>query len=316
MSNNVEEQQRQVAAGQQMHENENDEHTMIIESPPSPSPGQLPAEPAIIIEDDGDGNIEAVESSPIIVSNEGELATQLDNTTIQEDAELKTSTCNDHPSHTSSTDDHNIIEMSPKVAITPIEEKQHNHEHQQPITAAVAVTPPNITTATSQVVTPPAVASSSPSHHDVSIHNDISITSSITDSKSELSTIQRAYNQFQQNKQKRSSCLTEGSSLHDIIEGVQFCSIYFMNELFDNNEDYDEEEEEEHDHPNRISKGERMKETNHSFLGKIIQCGTGTLEHQCGNNNSLNEEDEEDSLMALPEDSFRVKRQFPEGTSS
>ena len=89
-----------------------------------------------------------------------------------------------------------------------------------------------------------------------------------------------------------------------------------MNELFDNNEDYDEEEEEEHDHPNRISKGERMKETNHSFLGKIIQCGTGTLEHQCGNNNSLNEEDEEDSLMALPEDSFRVKRQLPEGTSS
>ena len=312
MSNNEEEQQWQ-AAGQQMHENENDEHTIIIDLPPSPSPVQQPAEPAIIIEDDDDGNIEAVES-PTIISNEDEIKTELDNnTTIQEDAELKTSTCNDHPSHTSSTDDHNIIEMSPKVAITPIEEKQHNHEHQQPITAAVAVTPPNITTATSQVVTPPAVASSSPSHHDVSIHNDISITSSITDSKSELSTIQRAYNQFQQNR-KRSSCLTEGSSLHDIIEGVQFCSMYFMNELFDNNEDYDDDEEEEHDHPNRISKGQRMKETNHSFLGKIIQCGTGTLEHQCGNSSSL-DEDEDDSL-ALPDDSLRVKRQLPEGTSS
>ena len=69
--------------------------------------------------------------------------------------------------------------------------------------------------------------------------------------------------------------------------------MYFMNELFDNNEE-DNEEEEEHDHPNRISKGERMKETNHSFLGKIIQCGTGTLEHHCGNN-SLNDEDDEDS---------------------
>ena len=84
-----------------------------------------------------------------------------------------------------------------------------------------------------------------------------------------------------------------------------------MNELFDNNEqddDDDDEDEEEHDHPNRISKGQRIKETNHSFLGKIIQCGTGTLEHHCGSNsNSLNEEDEDDSL-ALPEDSFRVKR--------
>ena len=88
--------------------------------------------------------------------------------------------------------------------------------------------------------------------------------------------------------------------------------MYFMNELFDNNEDDDEEE---HDHPNRTSKGQRRKETNHSFLGKIIQCGTGTLEHHCGtNNNSLNEEDEDDSLAlpedALPEDSFRVKRQL------
>ena len=311
MSNNVEEpKQRQQAAGQMMHEN--DEH-IIIDLSPLPSPGQQPPEPAIIIEDDEDGNIEAVESP--IISNEDEI-TKLDNTTIQEDAELKTSTCNDHPSHTSSTDDHNIIEMSPKVAITPIEEKQHNLEQQQQsITAAVAVTPSKITTAASQVVTPPAASASSPSHHDVSIHNDISITSSITDSKSELSTIQRAYNQFQQNR-KRSSCFTEGSSLHDIIEGVQFCSIYFMNELFDNNEDYDEEEEEEHDHPNRISKGERMKETNHSFLGKIIQCGTGTLEHQCGNNNSLNEDEDDEDSLALPEDSFRVKRQLPEGTSS
>ena len=214
MSNNVEEQQRQVA-GQQIHENENDEH-IIIDSPPSPSPGQQqPPEPAIIIEDDDDGNINIEAAESPIISNDDEIM-KLDKTTIQEDAELKTSTCNDHPSHTPT--DHNIIEMSSKAAITQIEEKL-NHEQQPPIMAAVAVTPPKITVSTATAAAAVVTPSSSPSpSHDVSIH-DVSITSSITDSKSELSTIQRAYNQFQQNKTKRSSCFTEGSSLHDIMRG-------------------------------------------------------------------------------------------------
>eukprot|EP00984_Skeletonema_dohrnii_P033798 scaffold31574_cov83-Skeletonema_dohrnii-CCMP3373.AAC.1 len=92
------------------------------------------------------------------------------------------------------------------------------------------------------------------------------IASSITDISDDLSTIQKAYRQYKQERiQQRYSSL---SALHDIIEDVQFCGIYFCGELFN---DTSEEGNENNEHV--ISKEERTKAMDTTFLGKMIQCG-------------------------------------------
>ena len=92
--------------------------------------------------------------------------------------------------------------------------------------------------------------------------------------------------------------------------------MYFMNELCDNlDQDDDDDDDEANDdikdddhRQNRMSKGERMKETNHSFLGKIIQCGT--LKH-CGDNcNGGDDDDFSVVSFALPDDSLTVKQRL------
>mmetsp|Transcript_20566 Transcript_20566/g.35055 ORF Transcript_20566/g.35055 Transcript_20566/m.35055 type:complete len:161 (-) Transcript_20566:63-545(-) len=91
--------------------------------------------------------------------------------------------------------------------------------------------------------------------------------SSITDISDDLSTIQKAYRQYKQERiQQRCSSL---SALHDIIEDVQFCGIYFCEELFNDTSEEGNENNDEH----VISKEERTKAMDTTFLGKMIQCG-------------------------------------------
>lgn len=174
---------------------------------------------------------------------------------IKEVRKLNTASQEQEGALTSSHDDPStsndivVITDRPSIASSLIEEKL------QPI--ATPVTPDCDRTHKITVTT----ASSS---YPTSIH---STTSSITNSHSDISSINKAYQQYKQTK-SRSPCLSSESSLHEIIEDIQFCGMYFMKELFDD-EDTDDEEE---DNQNKISKVERVKETNESFLGKIIQC--------------------------------------------
>eukprot|EP00984_Skeletonema_dohrnii_P031279 scaffold23570_cov143-Skeletonema_dohrnii-CCMP3373.AAC.2 len=246
-------QQRVDAAAQQplssLQKQDSDEHNMS--SPPSP--------PTIInvIDDDID-NIE----SPFKACNQAVAETlikkyadelDLDDTTTQGGAEFNTPTYDPSSS--------NGICFVIDDTMAPVKEQQQ----QQPIT-----TP--ITPDRTHKITVTTASSSSPDVH--------STTSSITGC-SDISTIQKVYQQYKRTK-SRSLCLSGevGGSLHDIIEGVQFCSMYFMEELCGGDDD-DSCEDEEDNQNNKISKDDRMRETNNSFLGKMIQCGS--IDNRCGN---------------------------------
>eukprot|EP00986_Skeletonema_menzelii_P011013 scaffold5539_cov81-Skeletonema_menzelii.AAC.5 len=292
MKSNLEESRRRREARQQQKKQQHESDKQLMAAT---SPGHLPPEPepepTVIIEEEDDDDNNYIEP-PF------ETTCPQNNSVANNDTTIA-STGGDHPSSSSAADDDGIETLSPLVAIAPIKEKQH----QQPI-MATPVTPPKTpkeeVTSSSATITPSSA--SSPLHaHDMVPILDASITSSITDSKSELSTIQKAYYEFKRTKHQRSTCFSEGSNLHDIIEGVQFCTMYVMNELFDN---YEDEVEDEYDHyENRMSKGERMKETNQSFLGKIIQCGT-TLDNHC---HHCGDDDDDDLSGELPDDSLRVR---------
>ena len=58
--------------------------------------------------------------------------------------------------------------------------------------------------------------------------------------------------------------------------------MYFMEELCGGGDDAcDCEDKEDNDQNNKITKDDRMRETNNSFLGKMIQCGS--IDNRCGN---------------------------------
>jgi len=246
-------QQRDDAAGQQplssLQKQDSDGHNMS--SPPSP--------PTIIsvVDDDIDNREspfkacnQALSETPHIKKYADEL--DFDDTTSQGGAEVNTPTYDPSSS--------NGICFVIDDTMTPIKEEQ-----QQPIATPITPDRTHKITVTN--------ASSSPVH---------STTSSITGC-SDLSTIQKVYQQYKRTK-SRSLCLSSegGSSLHDIIEGVQFCSMYFMEELCGGDDDDDDcEDEEDNDQNNKMSKGDRIRETNNSFLGKMIQCGS--IDNRCGN---------------------------------
>jgi len=243
-------QQRDDAAAQQPlsspQKQDSDGH---MSSPPSP--------PTIIsvIDDDIDNT-----ESPFKACNEAVAETllkkcadelDLDDTTSQGGAEFNTPTYDPSSS--------NGICFVIDDTMAPIKEQQ------QPIATPITPDRTHKITLTN--------ASSSPVH---------SITSSITGC-SDMSTIQKVYQQYKRTK-SRSLCLSGevGSSLHDIIEGVQFCSMYFMEELCGGDDDAcDCEDKEDNDQNNKITKDDRMRETNNSFLGKMIQCGS--IDNRCGN---------------------------------
>lgn len=224
-----------------------------------PFPRQQPSESAApaaitsvidieIDRDDNDENIELTfttcsqDVEALLINEFGKL-----NTTSQEQEGLA-STHDDLPSSNDF-----VVTNKPSTASTPIEEEQ-------PLIA----TP--ITPDSSHKITVTTASSSYPA----STH---STTSSITDSRSDMSTTHKAYQQYKRTK-SRSQCLSNENSLHEIIEDIQFCSMYFMKELFGE----DDEDEVEGDNQKKISKVERVKETNESFLGKMIQCTSTSMD--------------------------------------
>ena len=119
-----------------------------------------------------------------------------------------------------------------------------------------------------------------PETHKITITTISSAPSSANSVISDLS-IQKAYRQHKQTTPKSS-----GGALHDILEDVQFCGMYFCGEfLAINNNDVDSPDDSPDDDPIEvnenitteqvvtISKEERMKEMDDTFLGKMIQCG-------------------------------------------
>lgn len=93
--------------------------------------------------------------------------------------------------------------------------------------------------------------------------------SSTTDVNDDLSTVQKAYRQYKQaTKQQRCSSLT---LLHDIIEDVQFCGLLLCGELL--NDAPKAADNENNDKDYMISKEERKKAMDTTFLGKMIECG-------------------------------------------
>ncbi len=95
--------------------------------------------------------------------------------------------------------------------------------------------------------------------------------SSITDThlSDDLSTIQKAYRQYKQaRKHQRCSSLT---TLHEIIEDVQFFGLYICGELL--NDAPEATDDENNDKDATISKEERKKAMDTTFLGKMIECG-------------------------------------------
>ena len=93
--------------------------------------------------------------------------------------------------------------------------------------------------------------------------------SSITDSSDNLSTIQKAYRQHKQTRRKQQRCSSSlTTSLHDIMEDFQFCGLYFC-ELLNDTTEQDKKSTDE----DMISKEERKKAMDTTFLGKMIQCG-------------------------------------------
>ena len=116
-----------------------------------------------------------------------------------------------------------------------------------------------------------------PETHNTTVSSK-STTSSITEI-SELSTIQKAYRKYTQTSSKKSSLCGGGGKLQDIIEDVQFCGMYFWGELFDDASG-DENNNENNEEKNiRKSKGERMKEMENTFIGKLIQCQCGNIDN-------------------------------------
>ncbi len=92
--------------------------------------------------------------------------------------------------------------------------------------------------------------------------------SSITDTSDDLSTIQKAYRQHKQARRKQQRCSSLTTSLHDIIEDFQFCGLYLC-ELLNDTSEQDKKSIDE----DVISKEERKKAMDTTFLGKMIQCG-------------------------------------------
>jgi hypothetical protein len=127
----------------------------------------------------------------------------------------------------------------------------------------------------------PIITSSSPQTtpetHMITTSTVSSTTSSITD-VSDLSTIQKAYKKYQQ--KRKSSLSGGGGTLFGIIEDVQFCAMYFYGEVLDDTSDEDNEN-------NRMSKGDRMKEIDDTFLDKVIQCQCGSIEDSCDSGDYL-----------------------------
>ncbi len=213
--------------------------------PRQPSEPPAPAAITSVIEieidrDDNDENIELTfttcsqDVEALLFNEFGKL------TTTSQEQEGLTST---HDDLSSSNDI--VVTNKPSIASIPIEEEQ-------PL-IATPITPDR-----THKITVTTASSSYPA----SIH---STTSSITDSRSGMSTTHKAYQQYKQ---------TKGRTLHEIIEDIQFCCMYFMKELFDE----DHEDEEEGDSQNKISKVERVKETNESILGMMIQCTSTSLD--------------------------------------
>ncbi len=228
-----------------------------------PSPRQQPAEPAasaitsaIEIENTACSQNET-EAQALFISEVGKL-----NTTSKEQEGMLTSIHDD-----SSSSDHIVGTHRPSVATTPIGEKQQS--------VATPITPDCDRTYKITVTT---ASSSCPA----SIHSTMS---SITDIQSGMSTIHTAYQPYKQTKSRSPCpCLSSDSSLHDIIEDIQFCGMYFMKELFDDEDADGDDDDDEEESQNKISKVERVKETNESFLGKMIQCkSTRSIDDRCGN---------------------------------
>eukprot|EP00984_Skeletonema_dohrnii_P005636 scaffold1990_cov115-Skeletonema_dohrnii-CCMP3373.AAC.2 len=132
-----------------------------------------------------------------------------------------------------------------------------------------------------------------PETHKITITTISSAPSSADSVISDLS-IQKACRQHKQTTPKSS-----GGALNDILEDVQFCGMYFCGEfLAINNNDNDDSPDDTpdddliEDNENivnittervvTISKEERIKEMDDTFLGKMIQCGD--IGDSCGTN--------------------------------
>ena len=121
-----------------------------------------------------------------------------------------------------------------------------------------------------------------PETHKITITTISSAPSSANSVISDLS-IQKAYRQHKQTTPKSS-----GGALHDILEDVQFCGMYFCGEFLAINNNDDSPDDSPDDDPIEdnenivnitteqvvtISKEERIKEMDDTLLGKMIQCG-------------------------------------------
>ncbi len=94
--------------------------------------------------------------------------------------------------------------------------------------------------------------------------------SSITDTNTsdDLSTIPKAYRDYKQAmKHQRCSSL---ATLHEVIEDIHFFGLHFCGELLN---DTPEADDENNDKDATISKEERKKAMDNTFLGKMISCG-------------------------------------------
>ena len=121
-----------------------------------------------------------------------------------------------------------------------------------------------------------------PETHKITITTISPAPSSANSVISDLS-IQKAYRQHKQTTPKSS-----GGALHDILEDVQFCGMYFCGEFLAINNNDDSPDDSPDDDPIEdnenivnitteqvvtISKEERIKEMDDTLLGKMIQCG-------------------------------------------
>ena len=150
-----------------------------------------------------------------------------------------------------------------------------------------------------------------PETHKITITTISSAPSSANSVISDLS-IQKAYRQHKQTTPKSS-----GGALNDILEDVQFCGMYFCGEFLAINNNDDSPDDSPDDDPIEdnenivnitteqvvtISKEERMKEMDDTFLGKMIQCGD--IGDSCGTSGDYilfrpDEERNEDFAPAL-----------------
>ncbi len=256
------------------------------ESPPSPKQQQPPGPPSMITVVDEDYveppftscNAIAIDSRALAELLEKDAMKLDDDTTTasQEGAKLKKPEQSRHDHHRSSSEciGIDIDGLIATMSMSP------NKKKQQPITTPVT---PETPERKHKIATAPA----SPV---------FSTTSSITD-VSDLSTIQIAYRQYK--RTMNISSLSGGSgTLHDVIEGVEFCAFYCWRELFDDEaSDYEEGNENNKEYvvmSKEKRKEERIKEMNNSFLGKMIQCGGVDDSYcDCGDYSKLSCHDDE-----------------------